>query len=68
VKDNIKDNVKSTTQFVRLLLISSNTKKVKALIATLSSHFNPYPHYFMFFSKTAIIATATGVAYSVAEI
>ncbi|RIB16834.1 hypothetical protein C2G38_2188925 [Gigaspora rosea] len=81
VKDNVKEDVKSSTPSVHLPPNSSDAEKVGAPLATLSSHFDPYPHYFMSFAtligsgyayqclrqpRTAVIATAIGVAYGAA--
>ncbi|RIB08025.1 hypothetical protein C2G38_2212714 [Gigaspora rosea] len=53
VKDNVKEDIKSSTQSVHLSSNSSDAEKVGALLATLSSHFDPYPHYFMSFVSKA---------------
>ncbi|CAG8504614.1 15050_t:CDS:2 [Dentiscutata erythropus] len=79
--NEVKEDVKSSTPSVDPPPNSSNAEKAGGSITTVSSHFDPYPHYFMSFAtllgggyafqclrqpRTAAIAAALGVAYGAA--
>ncbi|CAG8453678.1 13715_t:CDS:2 [Cetraspora pellucida] len=77
----IKEDVKSSTPSVNTPPNSSTTEKAAAPLATLSTLFDPYPHYFMSAAtllgsgyayqylkqpRTAAIAAVIGAAYGAA--